>query len=148
MTDAHDIGSLRVTPGKQIPQANLPRTHAENLAQAWGVSGYSDSEAEREAYILWILGGADTGFRARVSDREPESGLRKALSELERRGINALARILKDYLEGIEPPDEVKAYLIKIEEIANADPSYRRFKRLRAKGLPWIKCVPIEEGLG
>jgi hypothetical protein len=140
MADPYDIRSLRVTPGKQSPKADKPKNHAENLAVAWGMSAQEcDSEAEREAYILWILGDVDSGWIAGGSDRQPESGLRKALIELEQRGINALARILSDFIERKEPSAEVKAHLAKIHQTMNADPGWRRWQRLKRQGKNWFE---------
>jgi hypothetical protein len=118
MADPYDIRSPRVALGKQSPKADKPKNHAENVAVAWGMSAHEcDSEAEREAYILWILGDVDSGWMAEASDREPGNGLWKALSELEARKISELARILRDFLEGEAPSDAVRAELVRIDKL-------------------------------
>ena len=124
----YDIGSLRINPNKQQPNNTVePKTKAEVLAVVWGVCQH-DAKAEREAAIWYILRGNEadrarqaysetTGQRykgATGSDCDPWNGTYKAVLELEQRGINGLAAIVRRYLSGENPSAEVQAHLDRL----------------------------------
>jgi hypothetical protein len=125
----YDIGSLRINPNKQSqPKTIEPKSKSEVLAVTWGIYQH-DAPAEREAAIWFILRGNEaerarhaicesTGERykeATGSDRDPWNGTYKAVLELEARGINGLAAIVRRYLGGENPSAEVQAHLDQLE---------------------------------
>ena len=126
---AYDIGSLRINPNKQQqPNTVEPKNKAEVLAVTWGLCQH-DAPAEREAAIWYLLQSNEaerarqaicqsTGERHKAAtgpDRDPWNGTYKAVLELEARGINGLAAIIRRYLAGENPSAEVQAHLDRLE---------------------------------
>jgi hypothetical protein len=112
---------------KEQPKPDEPKSKDELLAVIWG-SLQAEPAAYREAVIWYVLGtdeadralGAidqSTGKRqksATGSDRDPWRGTEKAVLQLEARGINTLAGIVRRYIEGESPSPEVQAELDQI----------------------------------
>jgi hypothetical protein len=129
MADAdYDIGSLRARPKKEQSRPDEPKSKDELLAVIWG-SLKAEPAAYREAVIWYVLGtdkpgrakGAvdeTTGQRHKQAtgpDRDPWRGTEKAVLQLEARGINTLASIVRRYIEGGEPTAEVQAEIDQLK---------------------------------
>jgi hypothetical protein len=124
--DPHEIGSLRARAKKEQPKQDEPKNKAEVLAVTWGLT-QGDPAPYREAAIWWLLrsrkdkrlkGVVDEwGERhkeATGSDRDPWNRTLKAAEELEKRGIKALAAIVRRYIAGETPSDAVQTELDRI----------------------------------
>jgi hypothetical protein len=126
--DLYDTGLLRARPKKEQPQEDEPKNKAEVLAVTWGLT-QGDPAEYREATVWWLLstdeadrakGAIDetTGLRHKHAvgpDRDPWNGTLKAVIQLERRGINALAAIVRRYLAGESASPAVQAEIDLIE---------------------------------
>jgi hypothetical protein len=128
MADADYIDSLRVRPKKEQPKPDEPKSKDELLAVIWG-SLQAEPAAYREAAIWYVLGTDEAGRakgavdeiagqrhkQATGPDRDPWRGTEKAVSQLEARGINTLASIVRRYIEGGEPSAEVQAEIDRLK---------------------------------
>jgi hypothetical protein len=128
--DPHEIGSLRSRPKKEEPKPDEPKTKDECLAVIWGTT-QGDPDAYREAAIWYTLSAREadrarsainecTGERKKQAtgpDRDPWRGTEKAVLELERRGINGLAAIVRRYLAGETPSPEAQAELEHLKDV-------------------------------
>ena len=136
MADAdYDISSLRMRPRKEKQsELNEPKTKDELLAVIWGLT-VGEPDAQREATIWWLLGADEadralgaidecTGKRKKQAtgpDRDPWRGTEKAVLQLEARGINTLASIVRRYIEGGEPSAEVQAEIDRLKATVGVD---------------------------
>jgi hypothetical protein len=125
-----DIGSLRARPKKEESKPDEPKSKDECLAVIWGTT-QGDPHAHREAAIWYTVSSREadrarsainecTGERLKQAtgpDRDPWNGTEKAVLELERRGINGLAAIVRRYLAGETPSPEVQAELEHIKGV-------------------------------
>jgi hypothetical protein len=128
MADAdYDISSLRMRPRKEKQsELNEPKTKDELLAVIWGLT-QGDPPEYREAAIWYVLSSNEDsrldgvfdqwGQRNKAavgSDRDPWGGTAKAVRQLEARGINTLASIVRRYIDGESPSPAVQAEIDQI----------------------------------